>query len=56
MPQKSMLIKVLLAVAVKLAIVVAAVYWFWPTPKPVMPPQRVGFGISLPSPGYPYSG
>jgi hypothetical protein len=56
MPQKSILIKVLLAVAVKLAIVVAAVYWFWPTPKPVMPPQRVGFGISLPSSGYPYSG
>ena len=39
MPQKSMLIKVLLAIAVKLAIVGAAVYWFWPTPKPVMPPN-----------------
>ena len=51
MPQKSMLIKVLLAVAVKLAIVVAAVYWFWPTPKPVMPPQRVETGVVVPHSG-----
>ena len=51
MPQKSMLIKVLLAVAVKLAIVVAAVYWFWPTPKPVTPPQRVDSRVVLPQSG-----
>ena len=48
MPQKSMLIKVLLAIAVKLAIVVAAVYWLWPTPKPVMPPQRVEASVVVP--------
>jgi flagellar basal body-associated protein FliL len=51
MPQKSMLIKVLLAIAVKLAIVVAAVYWFWPTPKPAMPPQRVETGVAAPHSG-----
>lgn len=51
MPQKSMLIKVLLAVAVKLAIVVAAVYWFWPTPKPMMPPQRVETEVVVPHSG-----
>ena len=51
MPQKSMLIKVLLAVAVKLAIVVAAVYWFCPTPKPMMPPQRVETEVVVPHSG-----
>jgi len=46
MPQKSMLIKVLLALIVKLAIVGAAVYWFWPTPKAPQMPQRVDSGIT----------
>ena len=36
-----MLIKVLLALIVKLAIVGAAVYWLWPTPKAPQVPQRV---------------
>jgi hypothetical protein len=51
MPQKSMLIKVLLALIVKLAIVGAAVYWFWPTPKAPQMPQRVDSGITLPHSG-----
>jgi hypothetical protein len=51
MPQKSMLIKVLLALIVKLAIVGAAVYWFWPTPKAPQVPQRVESGIALPRSG-----
>ena len=51
MPQKSMLIKVLLALIVKLAIVGAAVYWFWPTPKALQVPQRVDSGIALPRSG-----
>jgi len=51
MPQKSMLIKVLLALIVKLAIVGAAVYWFWPTPKAPQMPQRVDTGIVLPRSG-----
>ena len=51
MPQKSMLIKVLLALIVKLAVVGAAVYWFWPTPKAPQMPQRVDSGITLPHSG-----
>jgi ABC-type uncharacterized transport system YnjBCD permease subunit len=51
MPQKSMLIKVLLALIVKLAIVGAAVYWFWPTPKAPQMPQRVESGITVPHSG-----
>lgn len=46
-----MLIKILFAAIVKLAIVVAALYWFWPMPKPVTPPQRVDTGIVLPQSG-----
>ena len=45
MPQKSMLIKVLHALIVKLAIVGAAVYWFWPAPKAPQVPQRVDSGL-----------
>jgi hypothetical protein len=51
MPQKSMLIKVLLALIVKLAIVGAAVYWFWPTPKAPLVPQRVDYSIAMPYSG-----
>ena len=51
MPQKSMLIKVLLALVVKLAIVGAAVYWFWPTPKAQQVPQRVDSSNALPHSG-----
>ena len=50
-PEKSMLIKILFAAIIKLAIVVAAIYWFWPTPKPVTPPQRVDSSIVLPQSG-----
>ena len=48
---ESALIKVLLALIVKLAIVGAAVYWFWPTPKAPQMPQRVDSGITLPHSG-----
>jgi hypothetical protein len=48
MPQKTTLIKVMLALIVKLAIVGAAVYWFWPTPKQVQLPQRVESGVVIP--------
>ena len=51
MPQKSMLIKVLLALIVKLAIVGAAVYWLWPTPKAPQMPQSVDSGVVLPHSG-----
>ena len=51
MPQKSMLIKVLLALIVKLAIVGVAVYWFWPTPKAQQVPQRVESDIAPPRSG-----
>jgi hypothetical protein len=48
MPQKSMLIKVLLALIVKLAVVAAAIYWFWPTPKAPQMPQRVVSSVTVP--------
>ena len=51
MPQKSMLIKVLHALIVKLAIVGAAVYWFWPAPKAPQVPQRVDSAFTLPHSG-----
>jgi hypothetical protein len=46
-----MFIKVMLTLIVKLAIVGAAVYWFWPTPKAVQLPQRVDSGIVMPHSG-----
>lgn len=51
MPQNPLILKLVLAVVVKLAIVGAAVYWFWPVPQTAPTPQRVGAVITLPHSG-----
>jgi hypothetical protein len=52
MPQNPLILKLALALVVKLAIVGAALYWLWPVPQAPQPPQRVGAVIiTLPHSG-----
>jgi hypothetical protein len=51
MLRNPLILKLALALVVKLAIVGAALYWLWPVPQAPQPPQRVGAVVTLPHSG-----